>query len=88
MNTNVPFDQLLLPFLNVSTGVTLFWDVIGLMLLIGFFVYALFALIVIRQVFLMASTFKTTAGIVLKMFSFVHFFFAVSMIIFAFIVLF
>jgi Family of unknown function (DUF5657) len=84
----LPFEPLIKPFLDLGTDVNIFWNIISFLFLIGFSIYALFALIVIRQVFLMASTFRTTAGLVLKLIAFLHFFFAVGMLFLAFAVLF
>lgn len=88
MNPNNPLDILFKPFMDVPTDVSIFWNLIGILFMIGFFIYSLFALIVIRQVFLMASTFRTSAGLILKVFSFIHFFFAVGMLFLAYTVLF
>lgn len=88
MNSANSLDALFQPLLNLNTDIGIFWNIMGVLFMIGFLVYSLFALIIIRQVFLMASTFRTSAGIVLKAFSFIHFLFAIGMLFLSYGVLF
>jgi hypothetical protein len=83
-----PIDALIQPFFNLPADVSIFWTLMGILLEVGFFIYFLFALIVVRQVFLMSATFQTSAGIILKIFSFIHLFFAIAMLLTTFTVLF
>lgn len=77
----------MLPFLDVSTDISIFWFVMKIFFIIAFFLYFLFALIVMRQVFMMTTTFKTDAELVLKIFSFLHLFFAIAVLIASFVIL-
>lgn len=88
MNNLTPFESFVRTITDFPADVEIFWILIGAMLLIGFVVYALFAILVVRQVYMMTNTFKTSAEPVLKILSFVHLFFAISIVFVTYAILF
>ena len=82
-----PLNVLLISLFNVQNDAEILWVLIKIMFLVAFFMYFLFSLIVVRQVFIMTSTFKTPAAPMLKLFAFVHLFFAVGIVIAAYLIL-
>lgn len=88
MNNPAALKTFLNSFANVATGVAVFWNIVGLFYILGFVLYALFSILVVRQVYMMTSTFKTSAELPLKILSFLHLIFAIGLIFFAYTVLF
>lgn len=74
-------------FLNLPADVEFFWLIVKLFFILAFILYFLFAIIVVRQVFMMTKTFKTSAEFVLKTFSIIHLFFAVGLLVASYLIL-
>lgn len=87
MNAISILDSIIKPLFNLSADVAIFWAVFKIFFLIAFFMYFLFSIIVVRQVFIMTQTFKTSAETILKLFAFVHLFFSIGLIIAAYLIL-
>ena len=68
----------LLPMINYSL-----WDLTGIFFLLFIFIFLLFSLIVVRQVQLLNNILGTTLSPVLKLISYIHVFFALSVFILA-----
>lgn len=86
MNPN-PIDQLF-PGIGSPAGIeNAFWGGVKWLYLLAFFLYVLFALIVIRQVDMMTRTFQTSAESILKVFSYIHFAVAVGILVIAVMIL-
>lgn len=89
MNPTSPFQtDFFSPLLDFSNDVNLFWNLVGVLVLVGFIIYSLFSVIIIRQVWMMASTFRTSASFILKIFSLVHFIFSLFLIVLAYTIVF
>ena len=58
-----------------------------ILFLLGFFIYAVFAFMVIRQTTLMEGTYKTSLGPFLKLFAIAHFVVAVGVLVLAILTL-
>ncbi len=63
------------------------WTVVKGFLLVSVFIYIIFAFMVIRQVKLMTDTLEVGYETPLKIFSYVHFIFAVGIFVYAFMTL-
>jgi hypothetical protein len=61
--------------------------VLKILFLLAFLLYTIFAFVVIRQVRLMEKTYHTSLNLFLTIFAWAHFFVAVAVLVFAFIVL-
>jgi hypothetical protein len=88
MNPAGSFNSFFDLFLNFPQDVEIFWMVIAFMFMVGFLLYALFSILVVRQVYMMTKTFKTTAEPVLKILSFLHLIFAFSIMVVSYLILF
>ncbi len=64
-----------------------FWAIIKVFMIIFLFIYIIFSLVVIKQVSLMAQTLEVGFEKQLKFLAFIHFLFAVGVLVFAFIIL-
>jgi hypothetical protein len=87
MNSTNFLDQLMSPFFNVATDISIFWFIVKIFFIVGFMLYVLFSILIVRQVVMMTNTFRTSAEWVLKILSFVHLFFAVAVLVASFVVL-
>jgi len=88
MNNSLEFfDRFIFILSDVQRDTTVFWILVKYCFVLAFFLYFLFALLVLRQTFLMAQTFKTTAEPVLKIFAFIHLLFALGLVVLALVVL-
>jgi len=63
------------------------WPLIKIFVLVSLSLYIIFAIVVIRQVQLMTDTLEVGFETQLRIASYIHFLFAVSVLIFAFIIL-
>lgn len=63
------------------------WGIVKICVLIILFLYIIFAYVVVRQVKLMTDTLEVGFESQLKFFSLIHLFFAIGVLIFAFIIL-
>lgn len=63
------------------------WTIIKIFVIIFLFIYVIFSLVVIKQVSLMAQTLEVGFEKQLKFLSFLHFLFAVGVLVFGFIIL-
>jgi hypothetical protein len=84
---NTPFDQFLQSLLNLQNDANLFWLFMKMLFLLAFFLYILFAVVVVRQVYAMTAAFKTTAEFVLKVFAVAHLIFAIVILLAAYLIL-
>ena len=85
---NTPLIHQLALIVNGSTSMeSVFWGGLKWLYLLAFFLYLLFALIVVRQVDMMTRAFQTSAEGLLKIFSYLHFGFAVVVLVVAILVL-
>lgn len=64
-----------------------FWAGFKILVLLAFLLYILFAVIVVRQVHLMAKTFVTSAEPFLKLLAYIHLLFSLGVLFFAYIIL-
>ena len=72
----------MIPIIGISI-----WGVIKICILILLVLYIIFAFVVVKQVKLMTDTLEVGFESQLKFLSFMHFIFAVGVLIFAFIIL-
>ena len=63
------------------------WPIVKVFMLFGFGLYIIFALVVVRQVQLMTKTIQMNFEIPVKMLAIGHFLFAVTVFLFALIIL-
>lgn len=71
-----------IPFLNISI-----WTIVKIFVLIGFAIYGVFAVVLVRQVKLMTETLDAGLDEFVKFLSYVHLAFAVLVFILALIIL-
>lgn len=72
----------MIPIIGISV-----WGIIKIGILIILALYIIFAFVVVRQVQLMTATLEVGFESQLKFLSFIHFLFAIGVLIFAFIIL-
>lgn len=72
----------MIPIIGISV-----WGVVKIGILIILALYIIFAFVVVRQVQLMTATLEVGFESQLKFLSFMHFLFAIGVLIFAFIIL-
>lgn len=72
----------MIPILGISV-----WGIVKIGILIILAIYIIFAFVVVRQVQLMTDTLEVGFESQLKFLSFMHFLFAIGVLIFAFIIL-
>lgn len=63
------------------------WLILKIFFIVGLSVYAIFALVVIRQVQIMTGTVKLPFELPVKLLALIHFIFAIAILALAFIVL-
>lgn len=64
-----------------------FWSIIKIFILIFLGIYVVFSLVIIKQISLMATTIEIGFEKQLKLLGYLHFLFAVGVLIFGFIIL-
>ena len=72
----------MIPIIGISV-----WGIVKIGILILLALYIIFAFVIVRQVQLMTDTLEVGFESQLKFLSFVHFLFAIGVLIFAFIIL-
>ena len=72
MNSIQLLDQLIAAISNPAKDIQFGWMIVEWMYALGFFIYLLFAVIIIRQIQMMSQTFTTQLRGVLLFFAFVH----------------
>lgn len=80
-------NELFSPVFNVQQDVNIFWMFMKYCFVFAFLLYLMFAIIVLRQVFMMTKTFRTSAELLLKVFAFIHLLFSLGLVILAIVVL-
>jgi Family of unknown function (DUF5657) len=63
------------------------WSIVKIFIMIGLLMYALFALVVVKQVGVMTETFDSEANSSVKTFALIHLLFSVFLVIIAAIIL-
>lgn len=69
----------------VSSGLPSIWIVVKIFVIVGLFVYLIFALVIVRQIQIMSDTVKLEFDTSVKILALVHLVFALGLLLFAFI---
>lgn len=87
MNPSLDATPLIDILANPVAAENIFWLIFKLLFLVGFAIYIAFAVIVVKQVFMMTNTYQTGAEFILRLLAFVHLAMAIGAFFLAFLVL-
>lgn len=85
MNLIQILDQFVAVISNPSVDIAFGWKILGWLYMVGFFIYVMFAVMVIRQIQMMSQTFTTPIRGMLLLFAFGHLLVAISIFALSFI---